>query len=122
MTVNAVGDTAVVTQDRPPTRVRTGREQAIAGQILLYAVLVVLAIIYIYPFLVQVATSFKTDAEAAADPISLIPNVFWRRGVRDAVHSQRLPAVVHELRDRDDRRDAGSRVLRLARRATRSRA
>lgn len=28
---------------------------------------------YIYPFLVQVATSFKTEAEAAVDPTSLIP-------------------------------------------------
>lgn len=42
----------------------------------LYAVLIVLAVIYIYPFLVQVATSFKTDAEATADPISLIPATF----------------------------------------------
>ena len=76
MTVTAVGDNAVVTQDRPPRRVRTGRRKLVWGQILLYTVLVVLAIIYIYPFLVQVATSFKTDAEAAVDPISLIPNVF----------------------------------------------
>ena len=46
------------------------------GQIVLYAVLILLAVIYIYPFLVQVATSFKTDAEATADPISLIPSTF----------------------------------------------
>ncbi|PXA68253.1 carbohydrate ABC transporter permease [Cryobacterium arcticum] len=46
---------------------------AIAGRSLLYAVLIVLAIIYIAPFLVQVATSFKTDAEAASNPMSLIP-------------------------------------------------
>lgn len=46
------------------------------GQIALYALLIALAIIYIYPFLVQVATSFKTDAEATADPISLIPSTF----------------------------------------------
>ncbi|MGY4857694.1 carbohydrate ABC transporter permease [Cryobacterium sp. AP23] len=69
------------------TRVRTqspsqrlkflGREKlptsAIAGRSLLYAVLIVLAIIYIAPFLVQVATSFKTDADAASNPMSLIP-------------------------------------------------
>ncbi len=42
-------------------------------QIALYALLIILAIIYIYPFLVQVATSFKTEQEAASDPISLIP-------------------------------------------------
>jgi len=45
-------------------------------QILLYAVLIAISLIYIYPFLVQVATSFKTDAEAAIDPISLVPKVW----------------------------------------------
>ncbi|WP_295838551.1 carbohydrate ABC transporter permease [uncultured Microbacterium sp.] len=47
--------------------------KALGWQIGLYALLIVLALIYIYPFLVQVATSFKTDAAAAADPISLVP-------------------------------------------------
>lgn len=50
--------------------------RVLAGQIALYAILIVLAIIYIYPFLVQVATSFKTDAGAAADPVGLIPAPF----------------------------------------------
>ena len=49
---------------------------AIAGRSLLYAVLIVLALIYISPFLVQVATSFKTDVEAATNPISLIPQTW----------------------------------------------
>jgi multiple sugar transport system permease protein len=46
---------------------------AIAGRSVLYAILIVLALIYIAPFLVQVATSFKTDADAASNPMSLIP-------------------------------------------------
>lgn len=41
-----------------------------------YAVLVVLAILYVYPFGIQVATSFKTDAEAAQNAISLIPQTW----------------------------------------------
>lgn len=41
-----------------------------------YIGLIILASVYIYPFLVQVATSFKSDPEAAADPISLIPQTF----------------------------------------------
>lgn len=45
-------------------------------QIVLYAVLILLAIIYIYPFLVQVSTSFKTDEDAASSGISLIPEVW----------------------------------------------
>ncbi|WP_375383685.1 carbohydrate ABC transporter permease [uncultured Microbacterium sp.] len=63
--------------EAPPRRRRKNYStRTRVGQLVLYLVLIVLALIYIYPFLVQVATSFKTDAEAAADPISLIPNVF----------------------------------------------
>ena len=50
--------------------------KALRWQIALYALLCVLALVYIYPFLVQVATSFKPDAVAAADPISLVPQPF----------------------------------------------
>ena len=82
----AIADTAVVTPQPRPKRTRTWTGKAIAGQILLYAVLVVLALIYIYPFLVQVSTSFKTDAEATADPISLIPQRLVDGGVRAALH------------------------------------
>ncbi len=59
------------TLSRPPLPT-----SAIAGRSLLYAVLIVLALIYISPFLVQVATSFKTDVEAATSPISLIPQTW----------------------------------------------
>ena len=76
MTVTAVADTAVVTEPPAPRVRRSGRAGFIWGQVLLYVILIVLALIYIYPFLVQVATSFKTDAEAASDPIGLIPSVF----------------------------------------------
>ena len=71
-----VADTAAVTPGRPTARRRGLTVRSVGGQVLLYAILIVLAIIYIYPFLVQVATSFKTDAEATADPISLIPTVW----------------------------------------------
>ncbi len=46
------------------------------GQWVLFALLIALALIYIYPFLVQIATSFKTDSEAASNPISLFPNIW----------------------------------------------
>lgn len=61
--------------DRRAPRRRLPRKTLVT-QILLYTLLAALALVYIYPFLVQVATSFKTDASAAADPISLIPNPF----------------------------------------------
>ncbi|GAA4675739.1 carbohydrate ABC transporter permease [Nocardioides nanhaiensis] len=44
--------------------------------VLLYGLLVLMAAIYILPFLIDVATSFKTEEEAAADPVSLLPGTF----------------------------------------------
>ena len=48
-----------------------------------YAILIIFAIIYLYPFLIQIATSFKSDPESVAHPLSLIPNPFdlgaWKR-------------------------------------------
>ncbi len=38
-----------------------------------YLLLIGLALIYIMPFLIQIATSFKTEPEAAVNPIGLIP-------------------------------------------------
>lgn len=58
-----------------PTRQRWGTRRTF-WQVMLYALLIGLALIYIYPFLVQVATSFKTDAEAATNPVSLIPQTW----------------------------------------------
>ncbi|ANF31759.1 ABC transporter permease [Leifsonia xyli] len=65
----------------PPSAPRpTGRRRRSTGTIvatsITYAILVVLAVIYIMPFLIQLATSFKTDAEASANPVSLIPQTF----------------------------------------------
>ena len=54
-----------------PRRGPSGR--ALVGRSFVYAILVVLAVIYITPFLINLATSFKTDAEAAANPLSLVP-------------------------------------------------
>ena len=63
-------------------RRRTGRRTGwtmLAG----YAVLVAFAAIYLYPFLIQIATSFKTDSQAASTPLSLVPNPLdlgtWKR-------------------------------------------
>jgi multiple sugar transport system permease protein len=47
-----------------------------ARQVLLYGALILFAVLFLYPFFIQVATSLKTDPGAAANPISLIPNPF----------------------------------------------
>ena len=52
-------------------------------QAILYAALVLFAVFFIYPFFIQIATSFKTDPDAAANPLSLIPNPFDLHAWRD---------------------------------------
>lgn len=51
------------------TRKRIGK---IAG----YGLLILVALIYLYPFVIQLGTSFKADPEATANPLNPIP-VHW---------------------------------------------
>ncbi len=44
--------------------------------ILGYVLLIALALLYIYPFLISISGSFKTDAEATQNPLSLIPGTW----------------------------------------------
>jgi multiple sugar transport system permease protein len=48
-----------------------------------YLLLVVFALVFIGPFLIQLVTSFKTNPDATAHPLSLVPNPFdlsaWKR-------------------------------------------
>ncbi|MFB7845126.1 carbohydrate ABC transporter permease [Microbacterium sp. NPDC056052] len=65
------------TASAPPVARRTRRSTVrIASTSVLYALLIALALVYIYPFLIQVATSFKTDPDAAASPLTLVPQTF----------------------------------------------
>lgn len=52
------------------------KQRVTGGLIAGYVVLVVLATVYIYPFVIAVVDSFKTDAEATQDPMGLIPQTF----------------------------------------------
>ncbi|WP_167050650.1 carbohydrate ABC transporter permease [Salinibacterium sp. ZJ77] len=59
------------------THVRTRQSRlAAVGLALSYVMLIALAIIYIYPFLISISGSFKTDAEATQDPLSLLPETW----------------------------------------------
>jgi multiple sugar transport system permease protein len=56
----------------PHRRIRLGargRASLIGG----YLLLIALALVYTYPFLISVASSFKSDADATANPLSLLP-------------------------------------------------
>lgn len=41
-----------------------------------YLILILIALIYIYPFLLSIAGSFKTDADATQNPLSLLPQTW----------------------------------------------
>lgn len=51
------------------TRVRAGAWSA-------YLLLIIIAGIYVYPFLLSLAGSFKTDADATNNPLSLVPQTW----------------------------------------------
>ncbi|MGN6743955.1 MAG: carbohydrate ABC transporter permease [Amnibacterium sp.] len=52
---------------------RPRRRPVRVGMPVLYIVLIVIAIIYIFPFLIELATSFKTEVDATNDPVNLVP-------------------------------------------------
>lgn len=48
---------------------RAGRGKKIA----VYGALVLFSLMYVFPFFIQIATSFKTDADATTNPLNLVP-------------------------------------------------
>jgi len=73
MTTTEAAATVAIEQERLPRRRHTITAGARATIILTYVILGLLALIYIYPFLISVASSFKTDADATQNPLSLLP-------------------------------------------------
>jgi multiple sugar transport system permease protein len=55
------------------TRRRRIGTRARSNLLLGYLILIGLALVYIYPFIISIAASFKTDAEATGDALGLIP-------------------------------------------------
>jgi multiple sugar transport system permease protein len=66
-------DTLETRPARPPQRKRHLSPKLRATATLSYLMLVILALIYIYPFLISIAGSFKTDADATGNPLALLP-------------------------------------------------
>ena len=65
-TASTARPVAQATGRRRPRSVR-------AGALGLYLLLAVIALVYVLPFLIEVATSFKTESDATADPLGLVP-------------------------------------------------
>jgi len=57
-------------------RRRGPSNRALLVAFLAYVVLVVGAFVYLYPFVIQIATSFKTDSDATGNPLSLVADPF----------------------------------------------
>jgi multiple sugar transport system permease protein len=59
------------------------RRPATARRVVGYALLLIVALLYLGPFLIQLVTSFKTDADATQHALSLVPDPLdtsaWRR-------------------------------------------
>ena len=53
------------------------------GNALTYGFLVSLAIVYIFPFVISIATSFKTEPDATANPLTLVPDPFTTAAYHD---------------------------------------
>jgi multiple sugar transport system permease protein len=66
---------AVAARTRVPLRHRW-TPSSLTLQVLTYALLIAVAVLYIFPFLIDVATSFKTEPDAASNPLSLIPQTW----------------------------------------------
>jgi multiple sugar transport system permease protein len=61
---------------RSTTAMPRARRRPSKTRAFLYALLVVLALVYVFPFVVQLTTAFKTDADAARNALSPIPDPF----------------------------------------------
>ena len=66
--------TAVRKQPRALTRDARAVRRRRMGTAMTYSILLALAAVYIFPFLIAIATSFKTDPNATADPLGLVPS------------------------------------------------
>ena len=62
-----------------------------------YSFLIALAIVYIFPFVIAIVTSFKTEPNATADPLSLVPHPVDDDRVPRPLHGSGLPPVGEEL-------------------------
>ncbi|SDQ91798.1 carbohydrate ABC transporter permease [Thermostaphylospora chromogena] len=70
---------------------RKGEVRTIAGTFAGYAVLVFFSLVFLYPFVIQIANSFKTEPDAAASPISPIPSPVTLDGYEKIFQATDMP-------------------------------
>jgi multiple sugar transport system permease protein len=67
------GSAATAVRDVPRRDARAVRRRR-AGTWMTYSFLLAVAVIYLFPFLLAIATSFKTEPDSTANPLSLSPS------------------------------------------------
>ena len=60
----------------PPSRRGGAFQGALASRFLGYAILIFFSLVFLYPFVIQIANSFKTEPDAAANSLSPVPQPF----------------------------------------------
>jgi multiple sugar transport system permease protein len=89
--MTATSERATTAPPGRPTAEPAGQQGGFPiGKVLGYTVLFVFAILYIYPFIIQVVTSFKTNTDATTNPLSLIPNP-WTLDAYERVRETDFP-------------------------------
>jgi len=75
-----------------PRAARSGPSARVRRGILLtYLMLVILALVYIYPFLISISGSVKTDTDATNNPLSLLPGTWSFAAYERLFTDQPLP-------------------------------
>jgi multiple sugar transport system permease protein len=72
--VTTTSSPVTATAPVPPPPPSPRRRRGLLGLAIAVPVLVVFALVFLYPFVIQIASSFKTEPDAAANPLSPIPH------------------------------------------------
>ncbi|MEV4018688.1 carbohydrate ABC transporter permease [Nonomuraea angiospora] len=70
---------------------RKDNARSLASTFAGYCILIFFALVFLYPFVIQIATSFKTEPDAAAHPLSPIPDPVTMGGYEKVFLSTDLP-------------------------------
>ena len=65
--------------------------RTLASRFLGYAILIFFSLVFLYPFVIQIANSFKTEADAAANPLSPIPQPFTTASMQRIFEGTNFP-------------------------------
>lgn len=80
-------DRSIADGGRQQRRMAGSKRRRIFSGWTVYIALIVMALIYIFPFLISIANSFKTSPDATAHPLSLVPET-WTTAAYNTLFKQ----------------------------------